>query len=89
MNRKQCGTVTMHSCVLLLGTVFLISLDDINAHTRESRNTLLVVWAVLFGLWLLFVIASSYVMTNADRYPRLVKLFVKPEYLVRKSKKER
>lgn len=69
---------------LCCGDDMLISLDDINGHTRGLRNTLLTACAALFGLWLLFVIVSSYVMTNADRYPRLVKLFVKPEYLVKK-----
>lgn len=37
------------------------------------------------GVWLLYVAASWYVMYNAERFPSLIKFFVKPEY-INKSK---
>lgn len=37
------------------------------------------------GVWLLYVAVSWYVMYNAERFPRLIKFFVKPEY-INKSK---
>lgn len=51
-------------------------------HNKETYQ----VWALVGGvvvLWALFVAVSWYVMSHADKYPRLVKLFVKPEYLVK------
>lgn len=37
------------------------------------------------GVWLLYVAVSWYVMYNAEKFPRLIKFFVKPEY-INKSK---
>lgn len=37
------------------------------------------------GTWLLYIAASWYIMYNAERFPRLIKFFVKPEY-INKSK---
>ena len=50
------------------------------AHKVEGKTHL--TGAAIF--WLLFVLAFSYVVRHADKYPKLVKLFVKSSYLVDK-----
>lgn len=61
--------------------------DKVYASLEQYNNETYAIWA-LFGvfilLWALFVAVSWYVMSHADRYPRLARQFVKPEYLVHK-----
>lgn len=50
----------------------------------EQREAMSDVWkvpAVMAGVWGVYVAISWYVMYNAQKYPRLVRLFVKPEYI--------
>lgn len=64
-----------------------ISLEDINENYRETKLFILIFSAVMLVIWLIYCAVSSYVMCNADRYPKLVKLFVKPNYIVGKRGK--
>lgn len=61
-----------------------VSLESINKDNCETRFSLLIVSVIIEGVWLLYVIISSYVMCNADKYPRLIKNFVKSDYIVKK-----
>lgn len=48
---------------------------------REAMSDLWKIPAVMAGVWGVYVAISWYVMYNAQKYPRLVRLFVKPEYI--------
>ena len=61
-----------------------LSLADYNHDTLKTRNELILLSGGFEVLWLLFVLAFSYVVRHADKYPKLVKLFVKSSYLVDK-----
>lgn len=61
-----------------------ISLEDVkDLHERLRPVSYLALG--IAGVWLLYVVVSWYVMYNAERFPRLIKFFVKPEY-INKSK---
>ena len=68
--------------------VFL-RLDDVNSVNDENRKTSFVLSGIFFAFAILYVAASTYIMSNADRYPRLVKLFVKEDYIIRKDDNKR
>ncbi len=51
------------------------------AHSRQTAKELSCFVYGLMLLWAVYVAVSCYVMTHADRYPRLVRLFVKQNYL--------
>ena len=61
-----------------------LSLADYNHDTLKARNELILLSGGFEVLWLLSVLAFSYVVRHADKYPKLVKLFVKSSYLVDK-----
>lgn len=48
---------------------------------REAMSDLWKIPAVMAGVWGVYVAISWYVMYNAQKYPRLVRLFVKSEYI--------
>lgn len=61
-----------------------ISLEEVkDLHERLRPVSYLALG--IAGVWLLYVVVSWYVMYNAERFPRLIKFFVKPEY-INKSK---
>lgn len=62
-----------------------VSLDDVNSVNIENRKTSFILSGISFTFAILYVVASTYIMSNADRYPRLVKLFVKEDYIIRKD----
>lgn len=62
---------------------YYISLEDINENNRETRYGIFIGSAIIEGIWLLYVIISSYVMSNADKYPKLIKYFVKSDYILK------
>ncbi|MDE6591785.1 MAG: hypothetical protein K2K57_01820 [Oscillospiraceae bacterium] len=70
---------------LSCGGTLYISLDEYNSGMRNDRDTGLLLCGGLLLLWLLYVAVSSYVMCNGEKYPRLLRLFVKPEYIVNKK----
>lgn len=55
-----------------------------NAHRAEIRKAS---YIMLFfaAVWIAYIAASWYVMYNAEKFPKLIKYFVKPEY-INKSK---
>lgn len=63
-----------------------ISLEKVNRNNRESRWSILGICVICLAVWISYIAVSSYVMCNADKYPRLIKLFVKPSYIVKKNK---
>ena len=62
-----------------------LSLADYNHDTLKARNELILLSGGFEVLWLLFVLTFSYVVRHADKHPKLVRLFVKPSYLIDKS----
>lgn len=77
--------IRLFSC----GNTRYVSLDDVNSVNDENRKTSFVLSGVFFAFAILYVVASTYIMSNADRYPRLVKLFVKEDYIIRKDDNKR
>lgn len=51
-----------------------------NAHRAEIRK-LSYIMLFLAAVWIAYIAASWYVMYNAEKFPKLIKLFVKPEYI--------
>ena len=62
------------------GKVYL-SLDEENASLKETQKMVNPFFGIVTGVCLLFVAVSWYVMYNAEKFPRLIKLFVKPCYI--------
>ncbi|WP_455254651.1 hypothetical protein [Ruminococcus sp.] len=62
-----------------------LSLKKYNHNALESRNEVLLFAGGMEVFWLLFVLVFSYVVRHADKHPKLVRLFVKPSYLIDKS----
>ncbi len=60
-----------------------IDIEDYNENIRELRKTLIFISSGSLLFWILYVIVSSYVMCNAEKYPRLIKLFVKETHLLK------
>lgn len=61
----------------------LLKLSDSERNMREERKTPLIIFGGLILLWAVYVAVSVYVMCNAEKYPQLIRLFVKPSYLTR------
>ena len=62
------------------GKVYL-SLDEENASLKETQKIINPLFGIVTGVCLLYVAVSWYVMYNAEKFPRLIKLFVKPCYI--------
>ncbi|MCM1578200.1 MAG: hypothetical protein NC078_05305 [Ruminococcus sp.] len=60
------------------------TLDEYNENMRENRHAGVIISAGMLGIWLLYVIVSSYIMSNGEKYPRLLRLFVKEDYIIKK-----
>ena len=73
--------IRLFSC----GNTRYVSLDDVNSVNDENRKTLFVLSGVYFAFAILYVAASTYIMSNADRYPRLIKLFVQEDHIISKD----
>ncbi|MCM1228447.1 MAG: hypothetical protein NC320_13690 [Clostridium sp.] len=69
---------------LTCGDMVYVSLADINKDNREAGNAILILSAIIFICWCIYVAISTYVMCNAEKYPKLIKLFVKPRYIIKK-----
>ena len=65
----------------------LLSQEDAESHDVEDKRQISIFFGILAVFWLIYVAASVYVMCNAERFPRLVKWFVKPSYLTRPPRK--
>lgn len=76
-------------CLLSCGNTDYVSLDDVNSVNIENRKIIFILSGALFAFAILYVAISTYIMSNADRYPRLVKLFVKEDYIIRKDGNKR
>lgn len=66
------------------GESVYLDIDNMKEMHERLRPVSYLVLAMA-GVWLLYVAASWYIMYNAERFPRLIKFFVKPEY-INKSK---
>lgn len=58
----------------------LASLEAANMHRADMRKVSCIM-PIFAAIWLVYVAVSWYVMYNAERFPRLIKVFVKPEYI--------
>ncbi|MDE5862473.1 MAG: hypothetical protein K2H28_09815 [Ruminococcus sp.] len=63
-----------------------INLEKRNEHNREIRSVVIIISGIMFAFWMLYVVSSIYVMRNAEKYPHLIKLFVKSDYIINKKK---
>ena len=62
-----------------------LEVSALNDQRKEMRGASWIILA-LVGMWALYIAVSWYVMYNAEKFPRLVKLFVKPSYLNKHKK---
>lgn len=65
----------------------LLSQEDAERRDAEDKRQISILFGILAAFWLIYVAFSVYVMCNAQRFPRLIKWFVKPSYLTRPPKK--
>lgn len=65
----------------------LLSREDSEREDKEGKRLVTLVFGIMAAVWAVYVLISVYVMCNAERFPRLIKLFVKPSYLTRPPKK--
>lgn len=56
-------------------------------HDAEEKRQISILFGITAAFWLVYVAVSVYVMCNAQRFPRLIKWFVKPSYLTRTPRK--
>lgn len=61
----------------------LLKLSGSERNMREELKTPLIIFGVIALLWAVYVAVSVYVMCNAEKYPRLIRVFVKLGYLTR------
>lgn len=80
------AAVMSHGKIVSLskGESVYLDIDNMKEMHERLRPVSYLVLAMA-GVWLLYVAASWYIMYNAERFPRLIKFFVKPEY-INKSK---
>ena len=72
-------------CLLSCGNAQYVSIDDVNGIKAENRRSGFILSGIFFAFAILYVVISTYIMSNADKYPRLVKLFVKEDHIIRKN----
>lgn len=65
----------------------LLSLEASERRDADRKKSVSLALGICAAVWLIYVAASVYVMCNAQRFPRLVRLFVKPSYLTRPPRK--
>lgn len=65
----------------------LLSQEDAERHDSEEKRSISIFFGIMAAFWLIYVAVSVYVMCNAQRFPRLIKWFVKPSYLTRPPRK--
>ena len=65
----------------------LLSQEDAERVDLDDKKSISLCFGILTAFWAAFVGASVYVMNNAQRFPRLIKWFVKPSYLTRPPRK--
>jgi hypothetical protein len=71
--------------VLSCGERNYLSIDRENEENREIRRLILCIVAIFLIMWGIYVAVSVYVMRNAERFPRAIKFFVKPSYIIKKD----
>lgn len=59
-----------------------LALSNINEKIANSRRVINIVMGIIFGLWAIYVAAGCFVMTNAGKHPKLIRLFVKKSYIL-------
>ena len=76
------AAVISHGKIVSLskGESVYLALDEIKDLHERLRPVSYLALAIA-GVWLLYVVVSWYVMYNAEKFPRLIKLFVKSEYI--------
>ena len=62
------------------GESVYLDIDDVKDLHKTLRFMSDIV-LVICGVWLLYVAVSWYIMYNAERFPKLIKLFVQPAYI--------
>lgn len=65
----------------------LLSQENTERHDAEEKRQISILFGIMAAFWLVYVAVSVYVMCNAQRFPRLIKWFVKPSYLTRTPRK--
>lgn len=63
-----------------------ITLDMANEDNKEVRVGIIGFSVISLFIWIAYIIASVYVMSNAEKYPKAIKWFVKPSYVIKKKK---
>lgn len=62
------------------GESVYLAVDDMKNQHEKLRAVSYTVLPIC-GVWLLYIAVSWYIMYNAERFPKLIKLFVKPAYI--------
>ncbi|MCC8068277.1 MAG: hypothetical protein LIO71_00690 [Ruminococcus sp.] len=62
-----------------------VSLDTINAREKHTLNMVNLLMLIILIFYIIYVAIAFYVMSHADRFPRLIKLFVKEDYIKHKK----
>ena len=61
-----------------------IALSLENENNRQIREEGMILSIIIFAFVTLYIIISSYIMRNAEKYPRLIKAFVRSNYIIKK-----
>lgn len=64
-----------------------ITLDMANEDNKEVRVVIIGFSVIFLFIWIVYILASVYVMSNAEKYPKAIKWFVKPSYVIKKKHK--
>lgn len=65
----------------------LLALEDSEREDADGKRMISIIFGIFAAVWLIYVAVSVWVMCNAHRLPeRLVKLFVKPSYIIKSPK---
>lgn len=59
---------------------YYLTIDDTNLQRSTPRTASYIILGFA-AVWILYIAVSWYVMYNAEKFPRLVKFFVKPSYI--------
>lgn len=63
-----------------------ITLDRTNENNKEMRVVIIGFSVFFLFIWIIYIIASVYIMNHAEKYPKAIKWFVKSNYIIKKKK---
>lgn len=84
--KKDLENERTHIYLLSTKNNTYITLDRANKNNKEISTFIIGFSALFLFIWIIYIIASFYVMSNAEKYPKAIKLFVKPSYVIKKKK---